>query len=320
MQDRVTYREAMLRFALLCVIVLLTGCSQPYSLAYREMYAHLDRPTVREGPMVPTEYFLVILVDAHHLDYTDCRSFVNTVAKHPGDCSKAGDVGHAWIYLQGVVDGVPICIEGGFSGERGIIQAQYFDGIMNYIDYGYANPTCEQMWNPRYEPNPAKYLWETQCDGFFQWGPGRHRPTYAAKIDLSQEQFCAVANFIMEYDYVHYAITGNQCSSYITQIGEILGLDLEATVYLPIDSSISFGGECMRLWTDPQYAWLPISTPDLLEKKLMDLVDAGSAQPALAWYQRTHPVSFCKRLRNAGYTLSKFPCRISKFLYMKGCH
>lgn len=269
--------------------------------------------------MSETEFFLVVLVDARHLDYTDCRSFITSVAKHPSDMSKTGDVGHAWIYLRGVVDGEPVYIEGGFSGERGIIQAQYFDGIMNNIDFGYANPTYEQQCNPVFEPNPAKYLWETQCDGFFQWGSGIHRPTYAAKFDITKEQFCSIANFIANYDYVHYSLTGNQCSSYITQIGELIDVDLEANVCLPIDSTICFGDSQLRLWTDPQYALLPISSPDILEKKLMQMVDEEVAEPALAWYLRTHPQPLGKRIEALGKTITKFPCRYTKYIYMQSC-
>ena len=47
------------------------------------------------------EYFVVFLVNARGLDYTDTLKFLKTVAKHPRDGSKNGDVGHAWVYLKG---------------------------------------------------------------------------------------------------------------------------------------------------------------------------------------------------------------------------
>ena len=93
--------------------------------------------------------------------------------------------------------------------------------------------------------------------------------------------------------------------------------DLEATVGLPIDSTICFGGEELRLWTDPQYSVLPISTPDFLEKRLMELVATGRAEYALDWYLRRHPKPLCQRLTDLGENLVKFPHRYSKFLYMK---
>lgn len=297
--------------------VLLGGCATPRSQAYRGLYAHLEQQPECVQPVTRSDFFLVFLVDAKHLDYTDCHSFITTVAKHPRDWSKEGDVGHAWVYLQGVVDGQPFFLEGGVSGERGLFQAQYFDGIMNYIDFGYANPTPEQLCCPRYEPDPVKYLWTTQHDGFFQWGPGRHRPSYAAKINLTEEQFTQILHFIETYDYSHYALVGSQCASFITQIGSLLGIALDTTVYLPLDSSIRIGGETMRLWTDPCYSLLPLSSPDMLEKRLMELVADGTAEPALAWYLQRHPVSLQQRLARFSQTLYRFPTRYARFLRMK---
>ncbi len=306
--------KELLLFAL---AVLLVGCATPKSQAYREMYAHLEQQLGSAKPMSWSDFFLVILVDAKHLDYTDCHSFITTVAKHPRDWSKEGDVGHAWVYLQGVIDGEPVFIEGGVSGERGLFQAQYLDGIMNYIDYGYANPTPEQLCNPRYEPNPVRYLWTTQHDGFFQWGPGRHRPSYAAKVELTEEQFLQTLQFIETYDYSHYALVGSQCASFITQIGALNSLDLDTTVYLPLDSCIEIGGESMRLWTDPCFSLLPLSSPDMLERKLMELVAERQAEPALQWYLKTHPEPLQKRLSRAGQSVYRFPNRYARFLRMK---
>lgn len=61
--------------------------------------------------------YIVFLVNARQLDYSSFRSVLRTIAKHPSDWSKNGDVGHAWIYLKG--DEV---IEGGHSGELGLDQ------------------------------------------------------------------------------------------------------------------------------------------------------------------------------------------------------
>jgi hypothetical protein len=119
------------------------------------------------------------------------------------------------------------------------------------------------------------------------------------------------------YDYVHYSLTGNQCSSYITQIGALIDIDLDANVCLPIDSSLDFGGEQIRLWEDPQYGWLPISSPDFLEMRLMELVAQGQAEYALDWYERTHPQPLKQKLSNLCTTITKFPQRCSKYLYMK---
>ena len=152
--------------ACLILLFLLTACYRPSSEDYREFYAYLEQPRSPTTIFKPSPYFLVVLVNARHLDYTDNRSFFKTLTKHPSDGSKNSDVGHAWICLRGFLNGEYVEIEGGHSGERGVTQSKYFDGIMNYIDYGYANPSEAQKKAPRFESNPIRYLWETQNDGF----------------------------------------------------------------------------------------------------------------------------------------------------------
>lgn len=256
-------------YLLLCLLCLCGGCAKPNSAAYREMYAHLEKCKAPYYTCYDGDYFLIIFVDAPHLDYTDNVSFFKTVAKHPNDGSKEGDVGHAWVYLQGVVDGERVYLEGGHSGELGSVQPKYFDGIMNYIDYGYANPTPEQCLHPIYEANPIKYLWETQKDGFFQWGRGGHTPTYALRLDLTEDQFNKILFFLQSYPFEDYSLTGNQCTSFVVQIAALAGVDLESEVTIPIESSIYFRGRHLHFWCDPFYSRLTIASPDILERSLM---------------------------------------------------
>ena len=172
-----------IRSITICLLLLLPfSCSwRPLSHSYREQYSHLDESIPKKSFLSPSPYFLIVLVDARHLDYTDGRSLLRTLVKHPSDGSKNSDVGHAWIYLHGIVNDQNIGLEGGHSGELGIYQPRYFEGIMNYLEYGYANPTSQQQSCPRHESNPVKYLWEIQQDGFFQKGSGGHCPTFCSK-------------------------------------------------------------------------------------------------------------------------------------------
>lgn len=268
----------------LILLMLLPSCYRPWSPAYRHFYQHLSSSIPRKE-MHETPYFLIILVDARHLDYTDNQSFFNTVAKHP-DGSKSRDIGHAWIYLRGVVEGKEVIIEGGHSGERGRIQARYFDGIMNYNDWGYANPTEEEMCHPRYEPNPVKYLWTTQEDGFFQKGSGGHIPTFAAKIDLTEQQFQDIVKFIhpRHYAYHQYALTHHQCSSFVAQVASLADFYFDYEVSLSIQPSVFYRGYQIKLWEDPQYAVMIVASPDQIEKSLMEAVREGRAEYALDWY------------------------------------
>lgn len=279
-------------------LIELAGCC-PGSASYRAFYAHLHQPRPRVHPMEEEEYFLVILVNARHLDYTDTSSFFHTVAKHPSDGSTTGDLGHAWIYLQGKIEGQTYVIEGGHSGERGRLQARYFDGVMNYNEWGYANPTLEHRQNPRYEPNPVKYLWTTLSDGFFQEGAGGHRPTYAAKVSLTEEQFHRLVHFIRSYPYPFYSLTKQQCSTFVLHVSALADFYFEATTSMLIQPRIYYGGVWVRLWDDPSYACITLATPDLIEKGLMKAVRDGRAEYALEWYVRRNE----KRARRFSFRL-----------------
>jgi hypothetical protein len=300
-----------------CFLMLLCSCSRiPSTPGYQSMYAHLEQVQEDKRPFCESERFLVVLVDARHLDYTDNRSFLKTVAKHPDDGSKGSDVGHAWIYLQGKCGGKVYCLEGGHSGESGLLQARYFDGIMNNIDYGYANPAKEEMECPRYEPNPIKYLWESQHDGFFQYGAGGHRPTYAAKMDLTEEQYYAILTFIQHFDFSDYSLRGNQCSSFAAQVASIGGLELEYEVDLTIDPVLQLGGYDLVLWNDPCYAKLTVSSPDIIEKDLMQAVGEGRAEYALDWYLHTHPEPVCRIVKKWRTNIVRFPKRLCRYWYI----
>lgn len=250
---------------------LLSGCAwAPRHGAYRDFYAHLkERPPASE--FSESDYFLIILVSARRLDYFNSQSFLLTMAKHPSDGSLNGDVGHAWVYLQGKGE----CLEGGHSGELGIREPKYFDGIMDLAESG--------------DPNPIRYLGKTLTDGFFQQGSGGHLPTYAVKVDLTKERYEAVREFIENYDYRHYSLARRQCVSFAAEAASLAGLDLEGQVAMRIDQFIRVGKCRIRLWKDSQYSMLAFDSPDMLEKSLMRTVREGRAEYALDWYLANSP-------------------------------
>lgn len=273
-----------MKFRLFVILVLfLTSCSRPQTQSYRDQYSHLQMDRKAFPVMQETDYFLVLLVNARHLDYTSEKSFIATMQKHPDDGGKEGDVGHAWIYLKGNGE----VLEGGHTGDFGNLQAKYFDGIMNYIEYGYGNPTAEQQASPIFEPNPVKYMWESQQDGICHKGCGGHRPTFAIKIDLTPETYQKIKRFIETYDFSDYALTGNQCSSYVAQVAAIAGLDLETQMTMPIHPTLHFQGTTYTLWRDDIYSTLTFSTPDVLERSMIRAVQEGHAEYALPWYMTT---------------------------------
>jgi hypothetical protein len=293
------------------------SCSwRPNSLSYIEQYAHLNGNFSKKSCLPESSYFLIILVDAKHLDYSDGQCLLKTLAKHPADGSKNSDVGHAWIYLQGAVNDHLVAWEGGHSGELGIYQPRYFEGIMNYLEYGYANPTSLERRFPRYEPNPVKYLWETQKDGFFQRGSGGHFPTFAAKINLSELQFLNILQFLKTYDFSQFSLVENQCTSFAAQVAKLGGFTLSHTITVPLQQRIFVGKDYITLWNDSVYNTITISSPDILEKSLIESVQKGNAEYALEWYkiQRYAPDCLRCRIRKFSETLTLFPSRFKRML------
>jgi hypothetical protein len=198
-----------------------------------------------------SDYFLDLYVDARHLNYESAQSLLRSI-------EKTQYFGHAWIYVQGLdANNEPIYIEGGHSGELGLFQPKYVDGVWENIEVG-----CT---------DPIRYLWEPQCDGFFQWGSGGHRPTSAVRFDLTKEQFNSILEFIYSYPYRNYSIVGNQCVSFVCQVAMLAGAQLNATKTISIEQYVKFHGRSYKLWTHPTYSTITIYSPDALEEELKDL-------------------------------------------------
>lgn len=236
------------------------------------------------------ENYLVILVEAPHFDFTSNKAFLRSMAKHPSNWSKNGDVGHAWIYLQGK----GITLEGGQSGELGIDQPKYFEGIMSLVDRGCANP--------------CQYLWETLQDGFFEKENGGHIPTFAASLEVSDEQFEQILCFIKSYDFSNYNLRNHQCCTFVKGVASIVGLELETEAHLKIEPTVTIDGEEITLWKDPFYQTLSFQCPDKVEESLKKAVEEGRAASAKNWYMRyrrpqkpfwKNVILFPKRIRRA---------------------
>lgn len=285
---------------ILLFLILCTSSFARQSTEYKEFYSHLHVNNCHAPRFTPSEYFLVILVNARHLDYTDNRNFFRTLVKHPSDGSKNSDVGHAWIYLQGMTNGMPVCLEGGHSGELGEHQPRYFDGVLLNIENNVSNP--------------VKYLWATLHDGFFQEGAGGHTPNYAIKINLSPSQFEKIMDFIEKYPFENYSITENQCSSFVVKVAEIAGLHLECRLSLNIESKLLLCGETITLWEDPDYSCLVFASPDMLERSLITAVKQGHAEYALPWYLRFRQTSHKEKIKSSWEKVYCFPSRFLRYI------
>ena len=235
---------------------------------------------------------LIILVDAPHLAYSPTKDLFKTMSKHPRTGCKEGSVGHAWICL--VRDGVVI-LEGGHSGERGISQPRYFDGVFQAVWQG--------------KKNPVRYLWAVQNDGFFQNGSGGHVPSIAAKVVISSDVFDAIYRFVMTYPFRRYALLGPQCCRFVIEVAKLAGLELKAALSIPIDRCIVLDGRQIQLWHDARFSTLVCETPDVLEVSLKKAIKEGRALDATLWYFK-----YCKAPKPLIKTVLSFPRRYSRYL------
>ncbi|MEX1012694.1 MAG: hypothetical protein WD595_00475 [Waddliaceae bacterium] len=276
-------------------LLTLSSCAVSRSQEYHGFYEDL-REYEPCSTFTYSPYYLVVLVDAKHLDYFNNRSFFCTLVKHPKDGSKGCDVGHCWFLLSGIENNRRVEIEGGHSGETGVNQTRYMDGVMDLME--------------RNDPNPVRYMWTVQKDGFLQEGCGGHSPSYAVKVDLTKEKYEELYNFIYGggYDFKNYSLTHNQCCELVRQLLAKTGREIQTKITLSIDSEVQFRHESLHLWSDPRYSRITISSPDVVEKSLHRLVKEGRAQCALRWYHMTHPDHKCKEKVCFACALSRF-CR-----------
>ena len=226
----------------------------------------------------PSPYQLTIYTSSRQLDYACAEKLLKSIARTPKT-----DVGHAWVKVQGRIGGRQVKLEGGHMGEHGAVQAKYMEGVMDLHDYGYLRPTEAQRSQPRYEPNPIRYIWASQWDGHWARGPSGHKPSYAATVELTAPQFVKICAFLHpnNYDYQEYNLASNQCSTLVAKVATLAGLDLEHEVRVPIEKSIQWGKQSIRLREDGAYGELILSTPDKLEASLKAAVRDGHARRRL---------------------------------------
>ena len=235
------------------------------------------------------EQYIVFLVEARHLNLSSNRSLIRTIAKHPSDGSKNSDVGHAWIYLYDNGD----IIEGGHSGETGTCQPRYLEGVHALAEAD--------------DPNPIRYLFTEQRDGYFECGSGGHRPTYAARIDLTPDQMNQIKLLLKVYPFHRYSLTDRSCCHLIEQIGYLLNLSLDSSVTIQLEPFY----RSVRFWTDDCYSTFTFGSPDKLQGELKGLVALGIAQDVTVHFNKTCPKCALKRGLSE---LPKLPGRTARYL------
>lgn len=255
----------------LCLVLpLATGCCRPdQDLCYQQQYTHLPLKGEERDPS-SEPYFVAFCVEALHLDYASPQRLFQTVAKHPENGRKEGQVGHAWVVLKG--EGL---FEGGLSGELGEFKPRYMEGLLQLVEEG--------------DPNPIRYFLEDLEDGFCQRGNGGHWPSLVAWVPLSQEQYREMERCLLEeFDFSSYQISSHHCCSLVGRLAAILGWELEDSVLISITPTVSLGGKEVSLWTEEHFSQIRVGSVDALEKSLGQIQKEGRAFCGKRWYGATH--------------------------------
>ena len=266
----------MIRSFCLSLFVFATACSPRMSDSYVARYQYLGgvQATNQKGPHFTgdAEYYLVVLVDARHLDYTTPSKYFGTMSQGlflPQD----PNTGHTWVVLAGKQDGKDWIFEGGHTGEFGLYAPRYFDEVVRL------------SWDDE-DPNPASYLFSALPDGCLQYGSGGHEPTFAAAFPLTEGGYNRVHRLLTEggYDFSLWGIRGPNCIRFSLACLASIGIELSCQEIFMLPRSFTYKGREVHLWSDPAYSRLCVETPELLEKRLWELVEDGKGCTALKWY------------------------------------
>jgi len=229
-----------------------------------------------------TPFFLVLLVDARHFDYRDGLALFHSIhIQRDGKC----DVGHAWIVLGGVQEGRERVWEGGHTGEFGLIEPRYLEGVL-WLSEGRTLRMHDGRLFSGSDPNPVRFLHTYLSDGMWQQGSGGHTPSYAVGMDIDEPTFGAIYAYVMggAYDFSKYSLTSNQCVTFVAKIAALACCPLAHEVTVTLPKSCSIEGRERILWEDPRYGSITFSTPDVLEASMKEAVQGGRMASALDWY------------------------------------
>ena len=206
---------------------------------------------------VADEYFLHVFVNAHGFDYSCPERYFEGLSQYK-------DTGHAWIALEVCrTDGRHWRCECGHTGEFGLRAPRYFDHLRALSAQG--------------EENPARYLFTILSDGQLEFGSGEHKPTLAVRFPLMERQFYRILRLFNPdgYDFFSWALKGPNCVEFVRTCLACADIYVDCFEPLVLPSSFFWGDEQIFLWKESSYAALTVSTPERLEKALVELIEQG---------------------------------------------
>lgn len=259
-------------------------------------------------------HLLLFCLDAPGLNYASLKDFLLTMCKHPNTFNKEGRVGHAWICLleEGKFDQL---LEVGHSGELGIVQPKYFNGVLNLNASGYSDLLAPSQSRPyRFEPNPIKYLFDPLNDGFLQRGAGGHQPTSVFGVWISDAQKKKIFEVLSNYPKHIYSLCEYQCCGFIEQVAKSIGIHLTSNITIPIEREIISQGVSIRLWKDEEYSQITVKTVDHLCESLILALEAKLVEDRTGFYQK---YIYRKKRKPLWKTISQFPKRYHNLKWLR---
>lgn len=221
-------------------------------------------------PVGDEGFYLYVLTSANYWDYRDTQSFVVSFIKHPS--------GHSWMILESPRDR----LECGHTGNFGLMQPRYHDGVIQRIRDD--------------DPNPIAYIWQTMSDGQFEMGnPGRE-PTFVWRIPITRDAHERIYDYTMNRKYDRFSLSTYNCGEMVTQAAALAGVNLTSLVRITFPAEGKIKGHTLRVWTDPKYSAFEIRSIDVLEVDLRQLARMGIGSDATADYRKTKPYQPLVRL------------------------
>lgn len=271
--------------AMITMIYGITGCAseippliastqpdgwtaQPIAINNR-FTADATRDPISGAPVGDPGYYLSVLTSANYWDYSNSQSFVTSFIKHPW--------GHTWIILESPNSRR----ECGHSGNYGVMQPHYHEGVIQGVRDG--------------DPNPIAYLWKTMDDGQYEAGNPGDDPTFVWRVPITMRAFERIDEYILNREYTKFSLSTHNCGDMVTHVASLAGVNLASMVRITFPSEGDVQGHHLRVWTDPKYGTFEIRSIDLLELDLRHLVRLGIGSDVTAAYLASKPYQPLKR-------------------------
>jgi hypothetical protein len=209
-------------------------------------------------PVGDDGYYLYILNEAAPWDYSDAVSLVFSIWLRPW--------AHSWLILESPRDR----LEFGHTGDLGVTQPRYHDGVFQKIREG--------------DPNPIAYLWQTNSDGQFQIGKPNRPPTFVWRMPITSRRHQLIQDYVMQRKYDQFGVRTNNCTDLAVEAAALAGINLINRIHLTLPQETRVWGRMRRVWTDARYRILEYGTPEVLEADLRQLAQFGIGSDVTAWY------------------------------------